>query len=211
MQHSHHPLRIAVTGGIACGKTVVTDFFKELGVPVFDTDIISRELQAAGSPLLKKLAERFGRGILNPDGSLNRRALRLLVFSDDRALADLNALTHPAIMDELSRRVNSCDAPYALMVIPLFFEGTHQDIADRVLVIDVNEETQLKRLMARDGVTEEVARSMIASQVSRATRRERADDLIDTSGGVLADIRAAVVKLHDNYIAISQRIFPPAP
>lgn len=211
MRNSSPTLRIAVTGGIACGKTVVTDYFKELGAPIFDTDIISRELTAAGTPLLKKLAARFGAEIINEDGTLNRRALRMIVFSDDRALADLNALTHPAIMDELLLRVNACGAPYALMVIPLFFEGTHQDIADRVLVIDAAEEIQLERLIRRDGVTEEIARSMIASQVPRSLRRERADDLIDTSAGVLADIRAAVLKLNDNYIAISKRISKPAP
>lgn len=196
---------VVVTGGIACGKTVITNFFKELGVPIFDTDIISRELTAKGQPLLSLLAQRFGAEILNTDGELNRRALRLKVFNDETALKDLNALTHPAIMSELKRRISGANAPYAIAVIPLFFEGRNQAVADRVLVIDVNEKTQLQRLMDRDNMDEETARKMVASQVPRALRREKADDLIETDDGDLHEIKQAVIKLHKFYLSLFKK------
>lgn len=193
---------VVVTGGIACGKTVVTNFFKELGVKIFDTDIISREVTAKGQPLLIQLTQKFGTEIITKDGELNRRALRLKVFNNQKALEDLNALTHPAIMEELRHRIEDANESYVLAVIPLFFEGHNQDIADRVLVIDVNEQTQLQRLIKRDGIDEAVAKKMIASQVPRAIRRAKADDLIETDDGNLDEIREAVIKLNQLYLTL---------
>ena len=202
MYQEHKTKCVVVTGGIACGKTVVTNFFKELGVEIYDTDIISREVTAKGQPLLSDLAQRFGTDILDAQGELNRRALRLKVFNNQEALNALNALTHPAIMNELRHRIDASLAPYVLAVIPLFFEGHHQNIADRVLVIDVNEQTQLQRLIKRDGMDEDTARKMVASQVPRSFRRSHADDLIETDDGNLDEIREAVIKLHKLYLTL---------
>lgn len=199
---------VVLTGGIACGKTVISDQFKALGVPVFDTDLISRELCGSGKPLLKELTVAFGNDILNDDGSLNRRALRLKVFGNDEALEKLNAITHPAIMKELKDRISNCTSSYAVAVIPLFFEGKHQDLADRVLVADADEQTQLKRLIARDHVNEQTARAMITSQVSRDIRRNRADDLIETDRLSLSEIKDTVIKLHEIYQAGKAKITP---
>ncbi len=202
--NNFHTLSIVLTGGIACGKTAISDNFKKLEVPVFDTDVISRELTAKAQPLLIELEKTFGADIINSNGELNRRSLRLKVFGDDKALAKLNQITHPAIMNELRHRINECQAPYAIAVIPLFFEGKNQDIADRVLVADVNEHTQLQRLMQRDNIDEQTARNMIASQVSRQYRREHADDLIETDHTTLEEIGEAVIKLHRFYLTLNK-------
>ena len=194
-------LCVVLTGGIACGKTGISDQFKALGVPVFDTDLISRELCNIGQPLLKELALAFGNDVLKDDGSLNRRALRLKVFGNDEALTKLNAITHPAIMKELKARIAQSTAAYVIAVIPLFFEGTNQNIADRILVADANEQTQLKRLIERDHVSEQTAQAMIASQVSRKIRRKYADDLIETDRLSLSEIKDTVIKLHKIYQA----------
>lgn len=201
-------LCIVLTGGIACGKTAISDNFKKLSVPVFDTDVISRELTAQGQPLLTSLKEHFGADIISASGELDRRALRLKVFGDEKALSELNQITHPAIMNELRYRIGECNAPYAIAVIPLFFEGKNQDIADRVLVADVNEQTQLQRLIQRDHIDEKTALNMIASQVSRSYRREHADDLIETDHTTLEEIKEAVIKLHSFYLTLNKNKKP---
>ncbi len=199
---------IVLTGGIACGKTAISDNFKKLQVPVFDTDVISRELTGKDQPLLLKLKKTFGEDIISPSGELDRRALRLKVFGNEKALATLNMITHPAIMNELRRRIKECSAPYAISVIPLFFEGQNQDIADRVLVADVNEQTQLQRLIERDHIDEKTAMNMIASQVSRKYRRDHADDLIETDHTTLDEIKEAVIKLHSFYLTLNKNKKP---
>ncbi len=199
---------IVLTGGIACGKTAISDNFRKLQVPVFDTDVISRELTGKGQPLLLKLKKTFGEDVISPSGELDRRALRLKVFGNEQALAKLNMITHPAIMNELRRRIKECSAPYAISVIPLFFEGQNQDIADRVLVADVNEQTQLQRLIERDHIDEKTAMNMIASQVSRKYRRDHADDLIETDHTTLDEIKEAVIKLHSFYLTLNKNKKP---
>lgn len=196
-------LKIGLTGGIACGKTVVSNFFAELGVPVLDTDIISREVTAPGAALLAPLAARFGQEILQPDGSLNRRALRLKVFGNAQALADLNALVHPAILNKLAADFARVHAPYALLVIPLLFEQKLESLIDRILVCDAPEELQLQRLIKRDHLSPDTARAMIKSQTSREYRRSRADDLIEADGRPMSEIRSAVINLHHNYLKIA--------
>ncbi len=193
------PFRVVLTGGIACGKTVVSEDFKALGTEVIDTDVISRELSMPGSPMLKAIERALGPGALADDGSLNRRAVREMVFRDKQKLKELNAITHPAIMGEAMRRACAAKGHYVIMAVPLFFESGRRDYADRVLVADCPEDVQLERLMARDGSSEETARAMIASQVSRDTRRAGADDLIDTGTLSFDEIRTAVLNLHQKY------------
>ena len=195
-------LRVVLTGGIACGKTVISDDFAALGAPVYDTDLISRKLTAPKSPLLAAMAARFGQDIIAPDGSLRRRALRERVFRDQKALADLNALTHPAIMKELMDEAACCTAPYCILAIPLFFESGRKDVADRVLVADCGEDAQLERLKQRDGVDEAAAKRIIASQTDRATRLAGADDVIRTDTLTLKEIKEAVIKLHKLYLTL---------
>jgi len=201
---ARHPLRVGLTGGIASGKSTVARLFAALGVPVIDTDVLAREVVAPGSPVLQQIVARFGDGVLAPDGSLNRGALRAIVFSDPAARADLEALTHPAIRELLEARAAAAGGEYQIHVIPLLVETNAQQRVDRVLVVDCSEELQIRRLQARDGSTEEQARSMLAAQASRAARLAIADDVIRNDGDV-ETLRNQVEKLHLRYLELARQ------
>ena len=199
--------RVGLTGGIASGKTTVARLFAALGVPIIDADALSREITAPGSPLLRRIAERFGAELIGANGNLDRRALRSIVFTDPRARADLEALTHPAILQAMDERSASAGGPYQILVIPLLVEKRREGRVDRagppgrvdrVLVVDCNEELQIRRLQARDGSTLDEARAILAAQSSRAARLEAADDVI-TNDGDLQSLRAQVERCHSRY------------
>ncbi|MCS6947391.1 MAG: dephospho-CoA kinase [Steroidobacteraceae bacterium] len=192
-------LRIGLTGGIASGKSTVADLFATRGVPVIDTDAIAREVVAPGTTLLASVAAAFGRDILLPDGSLNRRALRQRVFNDANERRRLEALLHPAIRTELERRSSAAGGPYQILVIPLLVEGGRAIAVDRVLLVDCPEELQIARLRARDGSSETEARAMLAAQASRAERRAAADDII-VNDGDRAALERQVAALHAHYL-----------
>lgn len=202
---SHHPLRIGLTGGIACGKTAASNFFKAEGICVIDADVIAREVVAKGSPLLAKISAIFGTHILNSDGTLNRKELRNIVFSDKEALLKLNTLIHPAIHEELERQANLATSAYCVLVIPLLFEHKLTAFVDRILVLDVKEETQIKRVCQRDGSSPEIAKEILKNQVSRNTRRELADDLIETDGLELTELKKLVLNLHQKYLQLAAK------
>src|SRR5271154_2628531 len=147
------PFRVGLTGGIASGKSTATKFFGALGVPIIDTDQVARDVVEPGQPPLERLVERFGTTILTPDGHLDRPALRDIVFSDPKARADLEALTHPAIGAALEARSATAGGPYQVLVIPLLVEKNLGAHVDRVLVVDCDEELQVRRLRDRDGST----------------------------------------------------------
>lgn len=190
---------VAVTGGIASGKSAVTGHFLQLGVPVIDTDLLAREVVAPGSHGLHELRLAFGESILAADGSLNRRALRERVFSDVEERRKLEAITHPRIRTLAYTRLLELDSPYALLVVPLLVEGGRYPFIQRVLVIDVAPEVQRARLIQRDGITPALADAMLAAQAPRAARLAIADDVLDNSG-TLADLQAAVEQLHLRYL-----------
>ena len=195
-------LRIGLTGGIASGKSTVARRFRELGVPVIDADEVARTVVALGQPGLNQVVERFGPGILSPSGEINRRALRDRVFADADSRKDLEAILHPRIRAEMARLAEAASGPYLVMAIPLLVEGgSHADL-DRILVVDLDEETQLARLMERDGSSESQARAMLAAQASRAERLARADDILDNSGSV-EQLRDSVDRLHVRYRGIA--------
>jgi len=196
------PPRIALTGGIGSGKSTVAGLFAALGVPVIDTDLISRQLVAPGTPLLARISGRFGPGVITAGGELDRRALRNLIFSDPAARADLDALMHPAIRAELARQCETAGGRYQLLVIPLLVEGNLASLARRVLVVDCDPEDQLQRVRVRDGVTLEQARAALAAQASREARLAAADDVITNTGEIQA-LRAQVEALHLRYRALS--------
>lgn len=191
--------RIGLTGGIASGKSAVSALFAALGVPVIDTDEIARAVVAPGTPLLARIVERFGPGVLGADGALDRRGLRAIVFADPKARADLEALTHPAIREELERRSAAAGGPYQIIAIPLLVESNARSRVDRVLVVDCSEETQLRRLQARDGATRAQAEAILAAQATRAARLAAADDVI-TNEGDLSALRDQVEQLHARYL-----------
>ena len=196
------PFRVALTGGIASGKSTVADLFAALGVPVIDTDVIAREVVEPGQPALEEVAAAFGPGVLGPDGRLDRRRLRDMVFADPTARRRLEAILHPAIRARMETQSRAAGGPYQLLVIPLLAEGGRRDHVDRVLLVDVPESAQVERLMRRDGSSREQARAALAAQASRAVRQAIADDVIENTGGV-EDLRARVAELHGEYLRLA--------
>lgn len=195
------PLRIGLTGGIASGKTTVANYFADLGVPVIDTDVIAREVVAPGAPTLDEIRDAFGDEIFQLDGTLDRRALRKLVFADDARRRQLEDILHPRIRDAVYQRVAETVGPYLIIVVPLLFGSPMTDFMDRVLVVDCSEEVQLRRLLARDTENEAQARRIIASQASREERLSIADDVVQNDGD-MADTRQRVETLHNEYLRL---------
>lgn len=194
-----------MTGGIASGKSVVADMFAELGVPVIDTDIIARKVVEPGRPALDEIRKRFGEDIIDAAGNLDRRALRGLVFADPEARLELENILHPRIGDETRRQADIAGGAYQLIVVPLLVGSRLLEFVDRVLVVDCDEETQIKRLLARDAETTEQARRILAAQSSRAERLEIADDVIANSGSLDAT-REQVMVLHETYSRLAERL-----
>ena len=192
------PLLIALTGGIASGKSAVAKIFANLGVPVLDTDQIARDVVEPGTPAFAQILEIFGRDILDASGRLDRRQLREKVFADPAQRRVLESITHPAIRAELERRCELAGGPYQIHVIPLLVEGNRADAYDRVLVVDCPEEDQIRRLMERDGSDAAQAANILAAQASREQRLAAADDVI-VNTGTLADLEQFVLTLHRNY------------
>jgi len=176
------PLRVALTGGIASGKTTVADLFAARGVPVIDTDVIARDVVEPGTPALAAVVEAFGIEVLGADGRLDRRRMRERIFSDAGARRRLEGILHPAIRAEMARRSLAAGGPYQVLVIPLLAEGGRRDHVDRVLLVDVPEELQVERLMLRDGVSREQATASLGAQAGRAARLAIADDVIVNTG-----------------------------
>jgi dephospho-CoA kinase len=197
----HAVPRIALTGGIASGKTTVAQLFAALGAKLIDTDQIARDIVVPPSPVLEQIAARFGPGILTAAGTLDRGRLRGIVFADAAARADLEALTHPAIRAEAASRAARLGGPYQLVAVPLLAETATAREYDRVLVVDTDPDTQLLRLMQRDGVDVATARRMLAAQATRADRNAIADDII-TNNADIAALAAQVEALHRRYLVL---------
>ncbi|GGW58293.1 dephospho-CoA kinase [Vreelandella hamiltonii] len=195
---------IGLTGGIGSGKSTVARAFGELEVGWVDADDIAREVVMPGEPALAAIAQRFGQQILDADGGLNRAALRQIVFSDPEQRRWLESETHPRIRERLQLRLKelALNSPYVLLVSPLLFESGQDALAQRTLVVDVPEELQLSRTLARDGVSEAQVRAILAAQLSRQERLGRAHDVIDNSGS-LEHLQHQVVTLHRRYCTIA--------
>lgn len=193
---------IALTGGIGSGKTTVANTFAVLGVPLVDADIIARQIVEPGSPILRAIVQRFGPTILHSDGSLDRAALRVRIFSDDREKAWLNGLLHLLIQRKTEQQLRSVHAPYVLWVVPLLFENNLQHRPNRVLVVDVEPEVQIARTLGRDEVSRAQVENILAAQVSRQQRLTCADDIIDNSR-CLEEITDQVAALHRCYLVLA--------
>jgi len=198
-----HPIfRVALTGGIASGKSTVADLFAALGVPVIDTDLIARAIVEPGQPALRAVVDAFGPEILDDQGRLDRRRMRERIFADPDAKQRLEAILHPAIRREMERQSTEAGGPYQLLVIPLLTEGGRRDHVDRVLLVDVPEEVQVERLTQRDRVTAEQAQASLRAQATRAERLTMADDVILNTGRI-DELRAKVAVLHEKYLGLA--------
>ncbi|MCP5090588.1 MAG: dephospho-CoA kinase [Gammaproteobacteria bacterium] len=191
-------LRVALSGGIASGKSVVADMFAELGIPVIDTDLIAREVVQPGQPALDEIRDRFGETVIDAAGNLDRRALRKLVFADENARLELEGMLHPRIGAETRRQSLAATGPYQIIVVPLLVGSPLTEFVDRVLIVDCDEELQLQRLLARDAETVEQARRILAAQSSREQRLAIADDVIRNDRS-LKNTRELVTALDAKY------------
>ncbi len=192
-------MRVALTGGIASGKSTVAALFAGLGVPVIDMDELAREVVAPGSALLAQVMARFGPAVRKRDGSLDRAALRELVFRDAPARRELEALLHPAILARAAQLAAESAGPYQIIVVPLLAESGAARQYDRVLLVDCDETLQRARLAQRDGSSAALVDAALAAQASRAQRLALADDVI-LNDGEPAALGPKVRELHRQYL-----------
>ena len=195
-------LVVALTGGVGSGKSSVAACLRGIGAPVIDADAISHALTAPGSPVLELIAETFGARFIDAAGHLDRAAMRTLVFSDTAARARLESILHPRVVSEMQRRLAQCSAPYAVLEIPLLFEAGQTGLADRILVVDLPEAEQIRRVWRRSGLDVAEIRRIIDSQVPRSRRLEGADDIIDNSGDPQS-LEVQVNRLHHDYLELA--------
>ena len=191
---------VGLTGGIGSGKTAAADEFGKLGAAVVDTDAIAHELTQKGGAALPAIEKLFGSRFLDPAGGMDRKKMRDHVFANPAAKRALEGLLHPMIREESARRIAAASAPYVVHVVPLLIESPdYRRRVSRVLVVDVPEVTQVTRVRARSGLTEDEVRAIMRTQVSRAERLAAADDVIDNAGARDA-LCKQVAALHQKYL-----------
>lgn len=196
---------VGLTGGISSGKTTVAELFHQhFAIDIVDADVIAREVVAIGTTGLAAITAHFGQDILNDDGTLNRPRLREIIFTDVNEKLWLNQLLHPMIRQEMQRALTRTTSPYALLVIPLLVENQLQSMADRILVVDVDEAVQIQRTMLRDGISDSHAQNILSAQATRAERLAVADDVIDNSAEN-HQLLPQITELHQKYLAMSGR------
>jgi dephospho-CoA kinase len=189
---------VVLTGGIASGKTAVSEVFRQFGIPVIDTDIIARELVQPGMPALTLISAAFGADYLDSGGRLDRRKMREAIFSNTQKKSRLEAILHPLIGAEVLGRIEQLDSPYCILVVPLYTESKSYRWVDRVLVVDVGEEVQIQRVMKRDRASRDQAKAILQAQAGRQDRLALADDVIDNSGS-FSELQKKVETLHQHY------------
>ncbi len=200
------PFSVGLTGGIGCGKTTVANLFAAHGASLVDTDEIAHALTAPGGAAMEAVIAAFGPEFATADGALDRARMRALVFSDPAAKQRLEAILHPRISAAALAAAALASGPYVIFVVPLLIEsGTWRARVTRVLAIDCPEQVQIARVMARNGLTEEQVRAIMASQVSRATRLAAADDIV-TNDGEIATLAPQVAKLHAKYLTFCENL-----
>lgn len=196
-------LVIGLTGGIGSGKTAASDYLASKGICVVDADLAARIVVEPGQPALAAIRQRFGDGVIQADGALDRRALREIVFADSSARKDLEAITHPAIGAEIVRQLSASTSAYTLLVSPLLLESSQHKLAHRILLIDVPEEVQLRRTASRDRVAEAQVKAIIAAQMPREEKRRRADDIVINDAD-LAALHQQLDALHETYLKMAK-------
>ena len=196
---------VGLTGGIGCGKSSVSKIFSDLGIDVIDTDVISRELTQSGGSAIQMIRNTFGDAFITTDGALDRNKMRNLVFSGNDALFKLEKILHPLILEETVLQAKQTHSPYSIIVIPLLFETNDYDnIVQRTLAVDCDEQQQLSRTMARSHLSEQKVRAIMATQLSREARLQKADDIIINNQDI-DHLRMQVLQLHHKYLILSER------
>lgn len=193
------PYVVALSGGVASGKSTIANLFAQLGVPIIDADIIARQVVEVGTDALAQIVKHFSSEILLPNGELDRSQLREIIFNNDHERLWLNNLLHPIIHQITQKQIAKQTAPYVIWVVPLLIENNLHQLADRVLMVDVPETLQMERLIYRDKISESLAKRMIRTQVPLAERLSYADDIIVNNGN-LASLSEQVNKLHQQYL-----------
>jgi len=197
------PYTVALTGGIASGKTLISDEFARLGVSVIDTDVIAHEIVEPGQPALQEIINTFGSDIIDSNGRLKRAELRAIIFSDKGEQQKLESILHPRIRQEANKAIAKVNSAYCILVIPLLAERSANPNVNRVLVVDVEPKTQISRLMARDNSSRKQAEQALASQIGREQRLKIADDILDNSGSP-EQARREVAQLNLKYLRLAE-------
>lgn len=197
---------VGLTGGIGSGKSAAADRFAARGASVVDTDLIARMLTATGGEAIPAIRENFGDAVIAADGSLDRAAMRALVFADPQARTRLESILHPMIRRESERQCQTATGPYVILAVPLLIEsGDYRARCDRICVIDCPEELQIARVKARSGLDEAQIRAIMSAQATRSARRAAADDLVD-NGSTLDALHVQIDALHDRYVRTSANL-----
>ena len=192
-------LIIGLTGGIGSGKSVASDKFKSLGITIVDADVASRTVVEPGKPALKEIEDHFGSGIITAEGKLDRNNLREIIATDSEERKWLESVTHPKIGEQITKEISESTSVYTLFVAPLLLETNSQEMCSRVVVVDVPKDVQIQRTAKRDKVSPNQVEQMVAAQMEREKRLEKADDVLLNSG-TIEDLEKQVEELHKKYI-----------
>ena len=197
-------LKIGLTGGIASGKTRISNLFSQLKTPIIDTDIISRKILEPSQPGYLAILNHFGNSIILDDEKIDRRKLRQIVFNDRTEKQWLESVLHPIIFKRAQQLIGQHNkANFVIVVIPLLFETDFNQLVDRVLVVDCDVNTQIERLLLRDKIDAALAQKMIDQQWSNQNRIDHADDIICNNNG--DDLDDQVMALHQKYLTLSNQ------
>ena len=208
LQLSKKTLVVGLTGGIGSGKSAASDWFAKQGIDIIDADVIAHTVVAKGSPTLHKIQRKFGDWVLNSEGDMDRAAVRTHVFSHPEALIELESITHPAIRELAKAQLSASTSPYIILSAPLLIEGAEAgltNLCQRILVIDVSEDTQLTRASQRDDQSIQKIKAIMINQLSREQRNGHADDIIVNEGD-LATLYAKLEQLHQNYLILAHQV-----
>jgi len=193
-------IKIGLTGGIASGKTTVSDFFKGLGISVIDADVISHEVTQPDGSAFEEIISSFGSNILDENGLIDRKKMRAIIFEDTSKKERLEKIIHPKVREEMFNSVSQSNDHYLIVSVPLLVETGMNEMMDRTLVVDCSEETQIERLMHRDKITLGEAKSILRNQTNRSNRLKAADDLIVNEKNVtLNELEKEVLELNKLY------------
>jgi dephospho-CoA kinase len=201
--------KVGLTGGIGSGKTTVANAFAAYGVPIVDTDLIAHRVTAPGGAAIPGIRTQFGATFITAQGALDRARMRELVFSNTQAKQQLEAIVHPLIRIETEREMQATSGPYVICVVPLLVEAGHwRERVNRVLVVDCAVQTQVERVMRRNGFTREQVQAIIARQATRQTRLAAADDIIVNEADTIEPLLPEIALLHQRYLSLARDSAP---